>query len=69
MRPCDCLSEYDVKNELNEQGISFNEKSITVIPLSVILKNGPGQISIPMKTFQAFAEWYLKDQDTSWSHT
>jgi hypothetical protein len=61
MRPCDCVSEQEVKN-LTEQGVAFNNKAITVSPLSVILVSGSCTIRIPMKVFQVFAEWYLKDQ-------
>jgi len=62
MRPCDCVSQYEARNKLSEQGIAYNDCSITVQPLVVVLTNGPGQLTINMKMFQRLAEWYLKDQ-------
>ena len=62
MRPCDCLSMQEARDNLNEQGFSHNEYSIHIEPLRVILVNGPGQLIFPMKVFQALAEWYLEDQ-------
>ena len=62
MRPCDCNSQWEVDNKLNEAGLSFNECSIRVEPLRVILENGPGRLIFPMRTFQRLCEWYLADQ-------
>ena len=62
MRPCDCISQDDVISKLDAAGISFNDCSITVSPLVVVLRNGPGQLTFNMKLFQRFCEWYLEDQ-------
>lgn len=62
LRPCDCKDAVDAA-KLEEQGFSFNEDSIKIIPNVVILKMGHTEITIPMKRFQMFAEWYLKPQN------
>jgi len=62
MKPCDCKSMVEAKEHLNEQGVSFNSDSLCIRPSVVILKMGHTEISIPMKRFQRFAEWYLEDQ-------
>lgn len=68
MRPCDCNSIEDTK-KLNEQGIGFNDQSITVIPTYVLLKMGHTEIKIPMRRFKDFAEWYLADQKNITTHS
>lgn len=62
LRPCDYKDAIDVA-KLEEQGIAFNDDSIKVIPNVVVLKMGHTEITIPMKRFQMFAEWYLKPQN------
>ena len=62
MRPCDCKDQHTVDNELNEQGISYNDASIEVRPLSVVLCISPCTMKIPQVKFKRFAEWYLADQ-------
>lgn len=62
MKPCNCKSIEEAK-QLNEQGIRFNNNSLTVIPNNVILKlENTIEIKINMKLFKRFAEWYLKEQ-------
>lgn len=63
MRPCDCKSMMDGNDNLSEMGLSFNNCSIEIQPLTVVLRHGPGELTIPMRIFQRFAEWYLEDQD------
>lgn len=63
MRPCDCKDRHQTKEYLNEQGISFNEFSITVLPSYVLIKAPLTTIRIPMIHFKKFAEWYLEDQE------
>lgn len=63
MRPCDCKDNNDVRTELTEQGIAYNDSSIIVRPLSVILKVGPCWLRISQTMFKRFAEWYLEDQN------
>ena len=62
MRPYDCKDEYDVKC-LKEQGLSYNEMGITVIPIHVLLEIGSCQVKIPQRVFKRFAKWYLAYQD------
>ena len=62
MRPCDVKSIDEASRKLNEQGIGFNDQSITVIPNYVLLKMGHTEIKISMDRFKSFAEWYLADQ-------
>jgi hypothetical protein len=62
MKPCDCKDWNDV-SELMENGIAFNERSLLVSPLNVIIKTYGCQMSIPMETFKRFAMWYLEDQE------
>jgi len=62
MKPCDCKDQDTVDTELNEQGISFNNESIEVRPLSVILRAGACTMKISQVRFKTFAEWYLADQ-------
>ena len=61
MKPCDC---YDMitADGLKEHGIGFNEWSITVQPLSVLISNRTTELRIPQNRFKAFAQWYLEDQ-------
>ena len=63
MKPCDCKSIADTNN-LNENGIRYNDWSITVKPCSVFIENHPYvKLRIPMNMFKRFAEWYVSDQD------
>jgi hypothetical protein len=50
-------------SKLEEQGIGHNDESITIKPNHVILKMGHTSISISMKRFKMFAEWYLEPQN------
>lgn len=61
MRPCDCKDCFTAR-KLNEQGLKFNEWSITVMPNSVIIENSTTTMRIPMNRFKEFSEWYLEDQ-------
>jgi hypothetical protein len=61
MRPCDCQDQYDAER-LNEQGISYNDNSLTLAPPAVILKIDSCQLCISGSLFKRFAEWYLENQ-------
>lgn len=61
LKPCDCKDMYTA-NKLNDQGIKYNEDSISLQPNLVLLKIGHTAITIPMKRFQQFAEWFLTEQ-------
>ena len=63
MKPCDCKSIEEATQYLNEQGISFNNDSLSIKPSVVLLTIGSVDIKIPMSRFKQFAEWYLKDQN------
>ena len=62
MRPCDCESAEEAVQCLNEQGISFNNDSLSVKPGIVLLTLGSVDIKISMNRFKQFAIWYLEDQ-------
>ena len=62
IRPCDCKDMFTAR-KLNEQGIAINNQSIVVEPSVVILTMDHTTIRINQKTFQIFAEWYLKEQE------
>lgn len=62
LRPCDCRSIGEARY-LESQGIANNDQSLAVEPNHVILKIDHTTINIGMKTFQMFAEWYLKEQE------
>lgn len=62
MRPCDCET-YQELDELREQGLAFNQRSIMVRLNHVILENGPGSLKLSKNDFKNFAQWYLTDQD------
>jgi hypothetical protein len=62
LRPADCHDQVTA-NQLNEQGIAFNEDSLTVEPAVVVLKIGSCTLRIPQRKFQHFAEWYLQEQE------
>ena len=62
MKPCDVRSMVDVNN-LNEQGLRFNNYSIKGSSNMVLLYATPYfRIEIPARHFKSFAEWYLEDQ-------
>jgi hypothetical protein len=61
MRPCDCQDRYSAK-QLNEQGVSYNDNSLTLAPPAVVLKIDSCELRIPMCLFKRFAEWYLENQ-------
>jgi len=63
MKPCDCYDSVTA-GRLREQGLGFNEWSITVKPLSVFISNSTTELRISQKLFKQFAEWYLEDQET-----
>lgn len=67
LRPCDCKDAVDT-SKLEEQGIGHNDESIKVIPNYVLLKIGHTEITISMKRFKMFAEWYLSEQDVRHDH-
>lgn len=62
LRPCDCKDKVTAA-KLNEQGIVYNEDSISVEPNVVVLKMGHTSVRIPMSRFKLFAEWYLEEQE------
>jgi len=63
MKPCNCRSVTDVE-ELDAQGIAFNNKKIIIDSSGVILEIEPYvRIKIDHRSFKKFAEWYLEDQD------
>jgi hypothetical protein len=61
MRPCDCQDMYSAK-QLNEQGVSYNDNSLTLAPPAVVLKIDSCELRIPGSLFKRFAEWYLENQ-------
>ena len=61
LRPCDCKDSGDTF-KLEENGIAYNDQSITVIPNYVLLKMGHTEVKISMYRFKMFAEWYLTPQ-------
>jgi hypothetical protein len=62
LRPCDCVSKSDALR-LDEQGIGYNNQSLTVEPNLVTLTIDSATIRIPMGLFRKFAEWYLEPQE------
>ena len=62
IRPCDCKDQVTAK-KLNEQGIGFNDDSITIEPSVVVIKMGHTSVRIPMSLFKKFSEWYLEPQE------
>jgi len=62
IRPCDCI-DITSAQELNEQGIGYNNQSIMVKPNVVVLTMDHTEIKIPMDRFKMFAEWYLEEQE------
>jgi len=62
MKPCDCETMLDAL-VLREQGIKFNNQSITVDPPGVILEIDPYvRVKFTRNNFKRFAEWYLTNQ-------
>jgi len=68
MRPCDCKDEYDVM-DLKEHGLQFNENSIEVKPLVVVLRVGGCSMKMPQKAFEKLAKWYFEDQGTLYNQS
>lgn len=64
LRPCDCICKSDAL-KLEEQGIGYNNQTLSVEPNLVVLSIDSATIRIPMGLFRKFAEWYLKPQDVS----
>ena len=62
LKPCDC-KDTATASKLNEQGIVYNDQSITVEPAVVVLKMGHTTIRISQARFKMFAEWYLEAQE------
>ena len=62
MKPCDCHDLYTCLNQLNEQGVQYNNYSLSVQPSLVIIKMPMIEIKIPQSIFERFAKWYLEDQ-------
>lgn len=62
LAPCDC---HDIATAayLQEHGIKINNDGITVRPGVVILERGHTTITIPMRLFKIFAQWYLEKQE------
>jgi len=62
MKPCDCRDIRDVE-QLQEQGLRFNNESITIIPPNVILEIKPHvKVLFTQKMFTRFAAWYFQNQ-------
>ena len=64
MRPCDCKDEQDTK-KLECNGIMHNDESLVVTPNCVTLTLGHTTVTMSMRRFKQFAEWYLEDQKES----
>jgi hypothetical protein len=62
LRPCDCICKSDAL-KLDEQGVSYNNQSLSVEPNVVILTIDSATIRIPMGLFRKFATWYLEPQE------
>jgi hypothetical protein len=62
MRPCDCKDMCDIRYNLNEAGVKYNEYGIEVAPMSVFIETGNCTLRLPMTIFKRFAEWYQEDQ-------
>lgn len=60
--PADCIDQREA-DELQEQGIKFNEDSLEICPNYVILTIGSCTLKIGMNRFRKFAEWYLEPQE------
>ena len=62
MKPCDCKSLQDI-NKLTERELEYNEKSISVDSVGVILETVPSfRVKFTHTIFRRFCEWYLEDQ-------
>jgi len=64
----DLLAPYQCKdqntaNQLQYQGIGFNDDHISVKPSIVELTIGASTLRIPMYLFERFARWYLEPQE------
>lgn len=62
MKPCDCHDQHTAMTELIEQGIGFNDWSLSVGPSVVVIETTFIRLKIPQRHFKRFAEWYLEDQ-------
>jgi len=62
LRPCDCICKSDAM-KLNEQGIGYNNQSLSVEPNLVVMVIDSATIRIPMGLFRKFAQWYLEPQE------
>lgn len=59
IRPCDCPDMDTARRLEGGQGVSWNENSIHIEPLKVVLKLGHTTVTMPMSLFKKMAEWYL----------
>lgn len=62
LRPADCTHQA-IANKLETQGVSINDRSISIEPNSVVLKTSDATLRIPMTVFEKFAQWYLEEQN------
>ena len=62
MKPCDCKTLQDC-DALKEQGLAYNNYSIGVDSMGVILTIDPYcRMKFAHSMFKRFCEWYLNDQ-------
>jgi hypothetical protein len=62
LAPCDCI-DINTAERLQERGISFNNRGISITPNYVELTMDHTTVKISMSTFKKFAQWYLEPQE------
>ena len=61
MKPSEAKDQYSI-DQLNEQGLKYNEEAFT-LRSNVVVYSKPGlEVSIPRHLFERFIDWYQEDQ-------
>jgi hypothetical protein len=60
MRPCDCTDQHKA-DQLNEQGISYNNRSLGVAGGQATIRMPGVTVMMPVGQLRKLVEWFMED--------
>jgi len=63
MKPCDCIDQYTIDNQLKENGIKINGTTLYLWKDKVVLETNSYSVKFERAIFNRLVQWYLEDQD------
>jgi len=68
MKPCDCIDQYTIDNQLKENGIKINGTTLYLWKDKVVLETNSYSVKFERAIFNRLVQWYLEDHDLFYFH-